>query len=301
MNHKLNTMFNQIAALDTYTQLSVLGSWNYAVNQSCINQAMRYVPETPVDNGIDSYTQYEAGRRALLQDSDSSQLPDLLALQRDIQGAIEDNDGSAKTLSETLQLMMNSAPTREMMGAKYDDAKRAGMKPSMSRKQFIDYELERAVAMHNKLAARGEDAVRICETITIAAEAHDIPETLMDRLEEKLIDKLNTRWEKLEFDRINPRLRKERRDSAAADQLLIETTLAEYGITPGFEPEDDEKEVTTIELSPADKLIALQAAKANMTVPEYLAKLMTQASDNNSHVPFNKDKITVVKAQQPQK
>jgi len=231
----------QLTKLDTWSQLSVLGSWSFIVNAACINQAMRHVPDEPVDNGIEQFTQYEAARRSLLAEADTSYLPPLLALQRDLQGMIYEADGQGRGIEDTFKFLTEKTPKRSDFEAEFDNRARMGMRPAMTKRQFADFEYERAMAQHNKLVARGEDAVRLCETITIEDTRgyNDLPEWMTESFERKLVEKLHGRWEKLELVRTNPRKLKQMRDSAAADQRMIELVLAEYGEQPGFDADDD--------------------------------------------------------------
>lgn len=233
----IQTMQAKLTRLDTYTQLSVLGSWSFIVNAACINQAMRFVPDEPVDNGIECFTQYEAARRAMIKEAeDSNRVPALIALQRDLTGMIYEADGQSRGLDDTLGFLTENAPKRATFEADYDNRVRLGMKPGMSKRQFVDYEYERAMNQHNQLVAKGEHAVRLCDTITVEDTRgyNDLPEWVTESFERKFIEKLHARWEKLDLVRSNPRRQKQIRDAAAADQMQIAAVLAEYGEVPGF-------------------------------------------------------------------
>lgn len=236
MHHAIAKLQSSISHLDTYTQLSVYGSWGFTVNSACINAAMRYVPDEPVDNGIESFTQYEAARRALIKDAEDSNLPSLLALQREITTWIYENDGTGRDLQNTLEFLRGNAPQRKRFEDEYEQRRRSGLKPGMSKKTFVDHEYERAVAQFNKLVALGEDAVRLCDTVTIEnMSGNDVADWILESFEKKLIEKLHDRWEKLEFVRTNPRRKKQIRDSAAADQMMIAQVLADFNETVGFD------------------------------------------------------------------
>lgn len=237
----INEMQAQITRLDTYTQLSVLGAWSFIANAACINQAMRFVPDEPVDNGIECFTQYEAARRSLIAEADTSVVPALIALQRDITGMIYEADGQGRGIEDTFRFLTEKAPKRADFEAEFDNRVRAGLKPAMTKRQFADYEFERAMASHNALVAKGEHAVRLCETITISDDRgyNDLPDWVSESFMRKLVEKLHSRWEKLELVRTNPRRAKQIRDAAAGDQLMIQKVLAEYGEVPGFTSDDD--------------------------------------------------------------
>lgn len=241
MTHAIKRMQAEVSTLDTYTQLAVLGSWSFMINAACINAAAKFVPDAPIDNGIDSFTPYEAARKALLREADTSQLPSLISLQRDLTGMIYEADGQGRGLEDTLRFITDKAPKREDFSNDYDQRVRMGMKPGMSRRQFVDYEFERAMNQHNFLVARGEDAVRLCETVTVGDDRGytDLPDWVTESFQRKLIEKLHSRWEKLEMSRTNPRRSKQIRDAAAADQLAIVKLLAQYDETPGFDADDE--------------------------------------------------------------
>lgn len=252
---KLQTL---LANCDTYSQLSVLGSWSFIINAACINQAMRYIPDGPVNNGIEEFTQYEAARRELIKEAEDSPVTALLALQRDITGMIYEADGDSRGLEATLQFLTDKAPVRKDFEAEYDNRTRMGMKPAMSKRQFADYEFERAMNQHNQLVAKGELAVRLCDTITVEERGiGDLPEWVAETLQRKMIEKLHARWEKLEMVRTNPRRQKQIRDSAAADQLQIARVLSEFGEEPGFDVDEEEEQID-ITTKPAVGLLGLR-------------------------------------------
>lgn len=235
--HRYREMTVQLDKLDSWSQLSVLGSWQFAINAACINAAMRFVPEPNDELGIEGYTSYEAARRTAIRDAESSQLPALLGLQREINSMIENADGAGRDIQSTFEFLTHNAPSRATFEQEYDNRKRQGLHPGMPKKVFVDHEYERAMAAHNRLVAKGEEAVRLCETLTFddkLMESQNLPEWIPDAFEQKLIAKLHARWEKLELTRTNPRQPKIKRDAATADQMMIVQVLAEYGEKPGF-------------------------------------------------------------------
>lgn len=234
---KIANLMAKVSKLDTYTQLSILGSWSFTANAQCISQASKYVPEAPINTGIEELTQYEAARRKLLTEAETSYLPPFLALQRELNGMVNEADGQARGIEDTLTFLTERGPNRAQFVREYDERVRLGMKPGISRKAFADAEYERANKAHNDLVAKGEDAVRLCETVTIAEHRgyNDLPEWVAETFERKMVEKAHARWEKLEMARTNPRYPKVTRDGAAADQMLIVNLLAQYGEVPGSE------------------------------------------------------------------
>lgn len=245
-NRKIINMITKLQDLDSYSQLSVLGSWNFIINSAVISEAQRYVPELPEEaSGIDIYTDYEAMKRKLIKEADASFLPGLINLKLEIESAILNADGQPRSLDNTLEFLTERSPTRAQFDQEYEMRRRQGMRPQMPKKVFIDYEFERAMNQHNLLVAKGEHAILLCENITLADG--ELPDWIDESFESKMIEKLHSRWEKLEFVRTNPRRKKAIRDSAQADQQMISLLLKQYGETPGFNGDFDEDEDEPVE------------------------------------------------------
>lgn len=243
MHHSINTMIQQIAGLDSWTQLSILGAWQYQVNSACINAAVRFVPDAPSEaSGIDPLTEYEQARARLIRESDDSSLPSLIYLQRHIAFLYSEAGGTnGRGLEETLQFMSSRTPKREDYIAEYNNRIKLGMRPGMSVKQFVDAEYAQALLRHEQRMSRGDDAVRLCYTTSLEGrDDNNIPEWLVESMQQKLLDKLHDRWLKLELSRTNPRQRKANRDEAAASQLFITELMAEYGEQPDVPDEADD-------------------------------------------------------------
>lgn len=236
----IHNLINKIDNFDKYTQLSVLGSWSFNVNASCISMAKRYVPTTPDETDINTYSLYDQARAALIRDAENSDLAPMLALQSTLAGMIDELGGNSSGLEGTLEWLVSRLPTRKQFESEYELRRRAGAKPAMSMKQYTDHEYERAMKQHDDLVAKGELAVRLCQTIAIddSRGFGDLPDWVVESFERKMISKLHDRWRKLEFFRMNAK-RKEDADSAHADQMLIASVLSEFGETPGFAPEID--------------------------------------------------------------
>lgn len=234
-------LFGKLDNLDKYTQLSVLGSWSFSTNASCISMAKRYVPSTPDETDINAYSLYDQARAAMIRDAEQSDLAPMLALQSTLAGMINELDGNSNGLEGTLEWLVSRLPTRKQFESEYELRRRAGAKPAMSIKQYTDYEYERAMEQHSTLVAKGELAVRLCQTIAIddSRGFGDLPDWVAETFERKMVSKLHDRWRKLEFFRMGAK-RKEDADSAYADQMLIASVLSEFGEAPGFAPDLDE-------------------------------------------------------------
>lgn len=284
MNKDINKLFSSITSLDAWTQSAILGNWNYTVGASAIRAAMSYIPETPEDNGIEEYTQYEQARKNMLADASNSKLPGLLSLLKDIQQhAANEAAMEVRDLADTMAFMVSRVPTKEAIGREYDDRIRSGCKPrGITRAQFIETEYEANMAAYNKMIALKEDALRLCQTISIDNEhvINDVvPEWLPEAMEQGLINKLHDRWAKLELARTNLRRRKKDRDAAEADQKLIEMVLAKFGEAPYEEEEEVVAEQATTDELPEDagNLETLKTEEA--TAPVKPARTRIKASD----------------------
>lgn len=243
MNHQITELQNKVQLLDQWTQQAVYGSWQFLANAASINAAMRYVPDEPLDTGIETFTEYDAARRTLIRDSEDSSLPALVDLAKTVSGwyaeaggrEAQDQDGDPMpSLYGTYEFLTREAPKEASVRADYINRARLGMRPAMPIGVFIKFEMERLMREYNTLKNRGEDAIRLCETTSIQGSRGELPEWIAPKFEQKLIEKLHNRWEKLEMRRTNPKVKKAQRDECAADQLMICSVLAEYGEEPGF-------------------------------------------------------------------
>jgi hypothetical protein len=251
---QLEKVFNEIDSLDQYTQMSIYGSFAFALNSSCLNQAMKFIPDVEEGSGIDGYTPYEQARHNAMRTSEESYLPALIALRREIAGRL-DNVGGSGSLERTYEYICSNPPRRRQFETEFENRRRAGMRGGIKMKDFVDGEMAVAMKRHDQLVAKGDDAIRLCETLPIDEDRgyNDAPEWVLDSLIMKVVTKCKLRWQKLELDRTNMRLPKMRRDAASADQLFIEDILKQYGednpadqtpeasvtgIRPGFEFDD---------------------------------------------------------------
>ena len=259
-NVTIKNTLDKISELDVWSQFSVFGSWEFIINAQCINQAVRLVPD--VKDGVDGYNEYKdiishakdklANKGVYgsehTESSFSSQLPSFLNLRHAIFSAIYEADGNPRGLEGTLEFLVQSPPTRESFGKEFDNRVRSGSKPKISRRDFIDYELGRAEAQFATLHTKGETAIALCTEIDKelpdTGGYDDLPDWVLETLLGKVSEKLHTRWRKLDNVRSNPRRTKQIRDSAEADQLMVERVLKDIGESVDYEePTEGEKEV----------------------------------------------------------
>lgn len=240
MNEQIKSLVAEVETLDMYTQLSVLGSWNYSINAACINAALRHIPAMPEENGIADYTNWEqAVRAARFEASEDGRLGELLSLRDAIMTAVEATSGEPRELESTLEFMLERVPTAKQFAAEYEARRRQGMRVGIPLAKFVQAELATAMERHAKLAARGGDAIALCKQLMCEpATSGELPEYIAETFESKMMDKLHARWEKLELVRTNFRARKQQRDAAYADQLMIKQVIEAHGESVGYSEEE---------------------------------------------------------------
>lgn len=248
MNTDINAMdrimqlHDTILPLDLGTLSKILPSWGFLANTQAISQAVRFIPEHSGDaEGIEGYSAYEIARRELIKEAEHSVLPALINLQRMVWGwMIEAGVSRTITTESTIEYLnatlkyTSKPPSAETF--KQDWRMRKAQMPDFAipMEAFVSYEMDRAMNQHNQLLAKGDDAVRLIDTISLDVQSDEVPEWLPDAFESKMIDKLHDRWAALEIERTNLRAGKHRRDMAKANQLMVASTLEQYGESVGF-------------------------------------------------------------------
>lgn len=245
MQKEINEFAAKLADLDTFTQRSVLGSWSFFINSQCINQGVRALPDVPDEGeGIDGYTPWEGAiRTAQVKLSEQAQteggdmqptLPAWIALHRYVSHMMTETGGDPSTVLSTYEFLSEKGPTRERFEADFAMRVKMGMRPGISRKDFVDGEYQRALDQHQRMLAKGEHAVQLIERLTLATSGQvergfdDLPEWVLETLQQKLVQKLKDRWTRLEIQRTNPRVNVQNRDAAEGDQLLIREALKSF-------------------------------------------------------------------------
>lgn len=237
-NVGIHDLMNLCVDLDVYTQRSIYGSWMFFSHQNAIKEAIRALPELPVESsGVDGFSEYEnAVRKAVVDiqtvDGDwASVLPAWLALSQHVSFMMRDVGGTPLPMSNVLEFLNNRAPTKEMFDAEFAARIKAGMRPGINRQAFIEHEYERAMARYNEQVAKGEHAIKLCESLNIKESRGygDLPEWATETMQDKMTTKLRDRWFRAEMDRTNPRLTSKRRDEAEGNQYIIEDVLNQLG------------------------------------------------------------------------
>lgn len=236
-------LHDKIAILDLGTLSKILPSWGFITNAQTINQAMRFVPEHSGDaEGIEGYSAYEIARRELIKEAEHSVLPSLINLQRMIWGWMIDagisrtitQESTLDYLNNTLKFISKGSPNAEPFKEEWRLRKAQMPDFAIPMEAFVKYELDRAMNQYNQLLAKGDDAIRLIDTLSLDCRSDDIPEWMPDAFEQKMLDKLHSRWCDLEMERTAIRGEKRRRDIAKANQLMVVALLNEYGETPDF-------------------------------------------------------------------
>lgn len=256
--NELNEMAAQLQDLDTYTQRSVIGSWAFFVNSQCINQAVRILPDMPDEgDGIDGYTPWEGAIRTaqvkMTNDEEeggdfTNVLPAWVAMQRHISYMMTETGGDPSGVEDTYEFLTSRAPTRDRFEADFAMRVKMGMRPGITRKEFVNAEYARAMDQHHKLVAKGEHAVQLIDRLTLATGTQvergfdDLPDWVAETLNQKFVQKLKDRWTRLEMTRTNPRVNTSNRDAAEGDQLLIVEALKAFDEVPHEPLEDDDEQ-----------------------------------------------------------
>jgi hypothetical protein len=252
MNSHIEKTLELVSKLDSWDVGSVLGGVNHLVRQAAINMTVRMLPDLPEEgSGLEHFAQWEKNVR---KPEIAEKVAPLLGLaDRVAQVMVEystmDISDNAKVLE--MSTSPDRVPKRATFEREYKERVRLGMKPGMSIREFTEMEHATALQRHAVLCAKGEHAVQIMEGIDISDG--DLPEWMHEAVNSKVLQKLEERWRKAELRRTNPRISKNERDLAGANQKLIEATITELGGTVPTDTEETAPEV----LSDLDKFIAM--------------------------------------------
>jgi hypothetical protein len=226
MNSQLEKALNAIVKLDAWDIQSTIGGVNYLVRQAAINQVVRLIPEPPEEgSGLEGFTKWEQDMKN--PDIKKSVSPLVGVAERVTEVLNEYTTLPPSQYEDVLAFMLQRPPQRSTFVAEYDNRKRLGMRPSMPLNTFVDMEYATALGRHQNLVAKGEAAVQLLEAIE--GEDGAIPEWLQESIDNKLQQKLAQRWYRAEMRRTNPKITKNDRDIAAANQLMIEGVIEELG------------------------------------------------------------------------
>jgi len=228
MNSYIEKTLNEVAKLDSWDIGSILGGVNYLVRQAAINQTVRMLPDIPEEgSGLEYFADWE---KRMKDPEIKERVAPLLGLADRVADVM--NEYSTMPISsceDVLKFMLSPErqPKRETYVREYDERKRQGMKPGMTMKEFVEMEYSVQLIRHSNLVAKGEAAVKVIDSID--PSDGDVPEWLYEAINAKVLQKLAQRWQRAELRRTNPRITKQDRDLAGANQALIESVIVDLG------------------------------------------------------------------------
>lgn len=237
MNSEITKIISEVSKLDSWDILSALGGCNFACRQAAINTTVRMIPNLPPEgSGVEGFTAWEQQMKNPEIKKAVAGMVYLADLFTDTLNEYTDTPPSH--FEEVLQFMVSRPPSRDTHVRDYDNRKRLGMRPAMPMSQFVEAEYAQALKRHQDVVAKGEAAVQLLNGIEGADEP--VPEWLYEAIHQKVLSKLNDRWNRAEMRRTNPRITKNDRDTAEANQRMIEACIKELGgDVPSFQAELD--------------------------------------------------------------
>jgi len=227
-NFNIGEAIEMLMELDKYTKVSVFNSWKFFLNMNCIRQALRILPEN-VEKTLDGRAEYDNLIREttefLEREGDFiSKLPAFIALNEHIRVTMYENMLEPSTMEDTLEFMTNAVPTTDRFEKDYDERVRQGQRPGISKRVFCELQLEEELNAFRQLSERGQAAIEFCKDLNINEDRGfgDLPDWVIDTLYNKMTEKLELRWQKLDIRRTGLKTKPEDRTEAQADQMLIE-------------------------------------------------------------------------------
>lgn len=226
MHAQFTKALNEITKLDSWDIQATLGAVNYLALQSAINQAVRLLPAPPEEgSGIEDFTRWEQ----------NMQKPEIREAVAPILGYAEKAQEVLNEYTTTepfdfqhvLDFMTSRPPQRATFEAEYNQRKKLGMRPGIPISKFVEMEYAQAMQRHARLVAIGETAVHVLSQMR--GNDATAPDWFMEAIEAKIMQKLEQRWERAEMRRTNPRITKEQRDLAEANQALIVGVIEALG------------------------------------------------------------------------
>lgn len=256
MNSQLEKIINEVVKLDSWDILSILSGVNYMARQNAINAVVRKIPDRPGEDAtIDVFADYK--EKMQMPELTQEVGPFVRVAERVTEVLNEYTDLKPSGYEEVFDYMTQTPPKRSTYQNDYNARKAAGMRPNVPMSVFIDAEMTLALNRFNDTIAKGEDAVRILYSVEGSDDAG--PDWFYERINDKVLQKLEDRWIKAEIRRTNLKLNSNDRDLTAANQKLIETVIQELGgKIPDFSKEMDISDDT-------DLFIAALQQKAGKT------------------------------------
>jgi len=250
MNSKIKEALTAVTALDSWDIQSTLGGVNFIVRQAALNTVTRLLPDPPPEgSGVEYFTRWEQQQK---DPEIRKQASPFVGLADEVTAILLEHTTAAPTdYAGVLQFMTERPPVRENFVADYNRRKQLGMRPQMPIAEFVNMEYQTAMQRHAQLIARGENAVQVLDSVEGSDES--APEWLETAVMDKIQSKLEQRWMRAEMRRTNPRVLKQQRDEAEANQRLIESVATKLGFEkPNYVAEmeaDDEMEAVTAKIN----------------------------------------------------
>lgn len=226
MNSQIEKALNAVTKLESWDIQSVLGGVNYLARQAAINTTVRLMPDIPEEgSGLEGFTAWEqAVKNPQIKEAVS---PIVGIAERTTDVLREYTTTPPSEYEDVLAFMLQRPPQRSTFEAEYNNRKRLGMRPNMPMSMFVEAEYATALTRHQHLVARGESAVQLLNGIDGTSDS--APEWLEEQVLQKILQKLDMRWARHEIRRTNPKITKQDRDLAEANQHLIESVIEELG------------------------------------------------------------------------
>jgi hypothetical protein len=258
MHAQFNKALTEVSKLDSWDIQAILGAVNYMALQGAINQAVRLLPPPPEEgSGIEDFTRWEQN---MLKPEIKEAVAPILKYAELSQEVLNEYTATEPfDFEHVLQFMTSRPPIRNTFQQEYNQRKQLGMRPGIPMAQFIEMEYAAALQRHAKLVATGETAIRMLSTMR--GNDSNAPEWFVEAVESKILQKLEQRWIKGEMRRTNPRITKDQRDLAEANQLLIVGVMLELGgKAPSFDAEMKAEDDVDDGLARLEKISDAQAA-----------------------------------------
>jgi len=255
-------LFDTLATVDQWSQLSCLGSMTFTITAEAIRKAIKLIPDHPTPDTVEAFLNEERNRKLDVEYAGNTlgdgtvrgdrvpltqsvadvsttpgnyyearrELSALLELRQtmldlsDEVAAAAGADGSERTLLNTLQFMLTQLKFDPVAAARqYAQNMKLGMKNyGQTRTQYVEQERLRAARSAEDFVAKGEHAVQFLEGLDLTEG--DISDKLMDTLYRRCVAKLIVRRQKI-GQTLSWRTDPAQRQQAEADILFIEEAI----------------------------------------------------------------------------
>jgi hypothetical protein len=232
-NFNIAEAIDTVMELDKYTKASVLNSIRFYLNMQSIRQALRILRNDNIELGDEKTVEMRDAYDQLIRrtmdeyekDGDyAPSLPAFIALNEHLRVTMYDDNLQPVDMESTLDFMCSSTQGTDAFEKDYDARVKQGMKPGISKREFVEQQLRDAVNGQRQLQEQGQYAIQFCEDLNVNVERgfSDLPDWAITAIHDKIVDKLHQRWVKCDMRRTSLNSAPNVRSEAEADQLLIE-------------------------------------------------------------------------------